>query len=409
MLMSKASRLFSILLIGAAVFWSLEASTAAENPGKTFRIGAVLSLTGAYSQQGAFVEQGLRVGIKRANGKGGILGRKVELIIRDDASNPARGLLAAKELIGEQHVDFLYPEIISGITLAELPYTTEQKAFTISNGASPQIGDVSKFPYSFQYLDSTVRRIPAMAAALKKLGGHKVGILVSTNPPQQELGDGLNRDLASKYGLEVVGYKQFSVDSKDLSPLLQSLRDAGADIVAFDGAGRDNVRVVMTGMQTLGWNAKVIGEPAVLYGDLLEQIPPSVQKQFFSINYRIATRTGTIRPDLQAYIKDLEEIGPILNFGFSAAATDVVTIVKWSYEKAQKESGHVDAVVLKALLENIGKSDFRYQHPLLFDDPGYSDKDHTTRNADYSHFWGLVHASKPEHGLYEGEDLDVPN
>jgi ABC-type branched-subunit amino acid transport system substrate-binding protein len=248
-----------------------------------------------------------------------------------------------------------------------------------------------------------------MVAAIKKLGGHKVGILVSTNPPQQELGDGLNRDLKAKYGLEVAGYKQFSVDSKDLSPLLQGLRDAGADIIAFDGAGRDNVRVVMTGMQTLGWKAKVVGEPAVLYGDLLEQIPASVQKQFFSINYRVATRTGATSPALQQYIKDLEEFGPITNFGFSAAGTDVITIVKWAYEKAQKEGGKIDADRLKKIVENIGHSDFRDQHPLLFENPGYTDKDHTTKDADYSHFWALVHASKPEHGLYEGEDLDVPN
>jgi branched-chain amino acid transport system substrate-binding protein len=374
-----------------------------------FRFGLVLSKTGAYSQQGTFVEQGIRVGIKRANAAGGILGRKIELIIRDSASNPARGLLAAKELTDEQHVDFLYPECISGIVLAELPYTTEQKIFTIANGASPQIGDVSRFPYSFQYLDSAKRRIPAIAAAIKKLGGHKVGILVSTNPPQQDLGDGLNRDLKAKYGLDVAEYKQFSVDAKDLSPLLQSLRDAGADIIAFDGAGRDNVRVVMTGMQTLGWDAKVVGEPAVLYGNLLEQIPPSVAKQFYSINYRVATNTGATSPALQQYIKDLEEVGPISNFGFSAGATDVVTIVKWAYEKAQKQYGSVDADKLKTIVENIGNSDFRDQHPLLFENPGYSDKDHTTNNVDYSRFWALMHASNPKHGLYEGEDLDVPN
>jgi branched-chain amino acid transport system substrate-binding protein len=393
-------------VIGLSVFCMSQAMADDKPP---FRIGVVLSKTGAYSQQGVFVEQGLRVGVKRANEAGGILGRKIELVIRDSASNPARGLLAAKELIGEQHVDFLYPEIISGIALAELPYATEQKMFTIANGASPLIGDVGKFPYSFQYLDSATRRIPAMAAAIKKLGGRKVGILVSTNPPQQDLGDGLNRDLKAKYGLEVAGYKQFSVDSKDLSPLLQALRDAGADIVAFDGAGRDNLRVVMTGMQTLGWNANVVGEPAVLYGDLLEQIPSSVAKQFYSINYRVATRTGATSPLLQQYIKDLEELGPITNFGFSAAGTDVITIVKWAYEKSQKQYGAVDADKLKTIVENIAKSDFRDQHPLLFDDPGYSDKDHTTKNADYSRFWSLVHASKPEHGLYEGEDLDVPN
>src|SRR5258708_332243 len=88
---------------------SCAATALAMDTDKPFRIGAVLSKTGAYSQYGDFTEQGLRVGIKEVNDRGGILGRKIELFIRDDASNPGRSLLAAKELLTGQKVDFLYP------------------------------------------------------------------------------------------------------------------------------------------------------------------------------------------------------------------------------------------------------------------------------------------------------------
>lgn len=374
---------------------------------KPFRIGAVLPKTGAYSQYGDFTEMGMRVGVKQINDRGGILGRKVELVIRDDASNPGRSLLAAKELLGEQKVDFLYPEIISGMVLAVLPYTTEQNVLTICNGASPQIGDAAKFPFSFQLADLATKRAPAMAAAMLKLGGKKVGILVSTNPPQVALGDSLNSTLPTKYGMQVAGYKQFTVDTKDLAPQLQSLRDAGADIVAFDTAARDNVRVVMTGMQTLGWKAKVVTEPAALYGDLTQQVPASVKDQFYAVNYRIGTRGGTQSPELEAFIKEARTIGPIQNLAISGIARDALFLVKWAFETAQKEKGGTDAKALKAALETLRGRDYPAEYSLVMGNPRYSPTDHTTGQADYSKLWGLIRTSVPVDGAYEGEPLEV--
>lgn len=396
--------------LAAITSWALitasGAALAAEP--RPFRIGAVLPKTGAYSQYGDFTEMGLRVAVKQINERGGIGGRKVELLLRDDASNPGRSLLAAKELLGEQKVDFLYPEIISGMVLAVLPYTSEQSVLTISNGASPQIGDVSKFPFSFQLADLATKRGPAMAAAMQKLGGKKVGILVSTNPPQVALGDSLNSTLQTKFKMEVAGYKQFTVDTKDLAPQLQALRDAGADIVAFDTAARDNVRVVMTGMQTLGWKAKVVTEPAALYGDLTEQVPASVKDQFYAVNYRVGTRTGKQSPDLEAFIKDARAIGPIQNLAISAVARDAMFLVKWAFETAQKEKGATDPKALKAVLESLGgRNDYPANYSLVMGNPRYSAADHTTGQADYSKLWGLIHTSVPVDGAYEGEPLEV--
>lgn len=388
--------------------WLLGHSTVqAAGDDKMFRIGVVLPKTGAYSQYGTFTEQGLRTGVKQVNDSGGILGRKVELIIRDDASNPSRSLLAAKSILSEGKVDLLYPEIISGFALAVIPFATEQKLLTFSNGASPQIGDAAKFPYSFQLADLATQRLPAMVAAMKKLGGKKVGILVSTNPPQVALGDAMNAQLASKYGMEVAAYKQFTVDSKDLTPQLQSLRDAGADIIAFDAAARDSVRIVMVGMQTLGWKAKVVTEPAALYGDLREQVPANVANQFFAVNYRIGTRSGSYSPQVAALIGELKKFGPIENLAIAAVARDVVVLAKWAFETAQKEKGNTSADSVKATLESIGSRQLPPNMLMTFENPGYTGSDHTTGNASYKNFWGLIKVSELLDGTYEGEPLTL--
>src|SRR5690606_10556824 len=280
--------------------------------------------------------------------------------------------------------------------------------FTISNGATPEIGDAKKFPYSFSLSDLAPMRIPAMAAALKKLGGKRVGILVSTNPPQVALGDGLQADLPSKYGLEVVGYEKFGIKSTDYTPQLQALKDAGADIIAFDSTAREGVRNVMTSMQTLGWDAKVVGLPAMLYGDLTEQIPSSVQGQFFAVNYRVGTRSATpMSAEMKQTLEALKKIRPIQNLAIASLARDTMWLAKWAYETAQKESGNTSAESLVKAMESLGGRDYPKEYALAFDNPGYKPGLHTTVAADYSTFWGLVRVSKPVDGTYEGEDLDL--
>lgn len=374
---------------------------------KPFRIGVVLPQTGLASQYGDFAYAGLAVGAAEVNKAGGILGRKVELVVRDDATNPGRALLAAKELVSEQKVDLLYPGIISGTTLAALPFTTSQRVLTISNGASPQIGDSAKFPYSFQLSDLATKRVPAMAAAMKKLGGTKVGILVSTNPPQVALGDALAAELPKTYGMPVAGYKQHSGDAKDLTSQLQALREAGADIVAFSTVAREGVRVVMLGMQTLGWKAKVVGEPAALYGDLTEQVPAAVHDQFFAVNYRIGTQLPSSSPARDTLIAALRKIGPIQNLAISAVSRDALHLFAWACATAQSRSGSIEADSLKNALEGIGTVKLPDDVSLVVGNPNYSGATHTTENADYSKFWGLVRVSRPVDGAYEGEALEL--
>ena len=393
-----------VLTLAASAAWCATPGMAADGP---LKIGVILPMTGPASNYGGFIDLGMKVGVGQVNDAGGVNGRKIEIIVRDDASNSARTILAAKELLNEQKVDMLYLGVVSGTVMAALPYATEQKVLTISNGASPQIGDVSKFPYSFMYTDLATQRVPPVAAALKKLGGQKVGIMTSTNPPQVTFGEALNAQLAS-FGMQSVGYRQFGADAKDLTPQLQSLRDAGADIIVVSTGYRDHVRVVMQGMQTLGWKAKVVADPATIYGDLREQMPAALGNQFFAVNYRVGVRTAPPSDALKAAIAGMKAIRPIENLALSVLARDTIYLIKWAFETAQKEKGSVSNESLKAILESLGSRQLPPGYLLMYENPAYSAKDHTTSSASQKEFWGLVHVGPLVDGTYEGEALSLP-
>ena len=72
------------------------------------KIGLVAALSGQSAKSGEALTRGLTIAIDEINADGGILGRPVELIRRDDESNPAKGMLAARELIQREKVTVLF-------------------------------------------------------------------------------------------------------------------------------------------------------------------------------------------------------------------------------------------------------------------------------------------------------------
>src|SRR5947209_2823114 len=86
------------------------------------KIGLVAALSGASAKSGEGITRGLAVAIDEINARGGVLGgRMVELIRRDDESNPAKGQTAARELIDKEGCRVLFGGIDSPVSLAVVP------------------------------------------------------------------------------------------------------------------------------------------------------------------------------------------------------------------------------------------------------------------------------------------------
>ena len=71
---------------------------------ETMKLGLVAAMSGQSAKSGEAIVRGLSIALDEINAKGGVLGRKLELVVRDDESNPAKGVVAARELVQREKV-----------------------------------------------------------------------------------------------------------------------------------------------------------------------------------------------------------------------------------------------------------------------------------------------------------------
>src|ERR1700754_4041853 len=100
--------------------------------GSTIKIGEINS----YKSQPAFLEsykKGMELAVDQVNAAGGIDGKKLELITRDDNANPGDAVRAAEELLSRERVDVLMGSFLSNIGLALTDFARQKKVFFLAS------------------------------------------------------------------------------------------------------------------------------------------------------------------------------------------------------------------------------------------------------------------------------------
>jgi branched-chain amino acid transport system substrate-binding protein len=167
--MTTRRHVLQVALLGTlAAVWS--APGAAQQ--QTIRIGELNS----YKGQPAFLEpyrKGWELALEEVNAKGGLLGRKVEVISRDDGGNPGDAVRVAEELLTRERVDVITGTFLSHIGLAVTEFAGKKKAFFLA--AEPLTDKITwqnGNRYTFRLRPSTYMQvamlIPEAAAAKKK-------------------------------------------------------------------------------------------------------------------------------------------------------------------------------------------------------------------------------------------------
>ena len=108
-------------------FTPFQAVAAAKDP---IKIGVVHSLSGTAGVFGRYYQGGANMTAVEINNAGGVLGRPIQYIFRDDRSNPEVALREARSLLLQEKVDFLIGGVVSSCTLAMMPLSLEQKRFS---------------------------------------------------------------------------------------------------------------------------------------------------------------------------------------------------------------------------------------------------------------------------------------
>ena len=207
---------------------------AAQQP---IRIGSFLSTTGPAAFLGDPEIKTLKLYVDKLNAQGGVLGRKLELVVYDDGGDAAKANAFAKRLIESDKVDLIIGGTTTGTTMSVVPVVEAAGIPFISlAGGIVVIEPVRKSVFKTPGTDrQSVERI---FGEMRARGFAKVGLLSETSG----LGQSSRQEalkLAPKHGLALVGDETYAPKDTDMTPQLTRLRNApGVQALLVVGVGQ---------------------------------------------------------------------------------------------------------------------------------------------------------------------------
>jgi branched-chain amino acid transport system substrate-binding protein len=206
---------------------------------KPIRIGVP---TAVQLQVGRDTQEAVQMAIDDINAKGGVLGRKLEMVVADETEKPEAGINAIKKLTAEEKVDVMIGGYTSGVTLAQLPHIVRAKTIYLGVGAaSPAVTqrvkkDYDEYKYIFRvgpiHAGHQARQVSGFITdfVVGELGRKKVAIVGENAKWVQDLVPILKKS-ASEGGADVRFTELFDTQTSDFSPLFSKVRDSGAEFM----------------------------------------------------------------------------------------------------------------------------------------------------------------------------------
>jgi branched-chain amino acid transport system substrate-binding protein len=252
----------------------------------TIKIGLVTALSGQSARAGEAITRGLIIAIDELNAKGGVLGRKLELVRRDDEATPAKGVIAARELIFRERVTVLFGGLDTPVSLAIVPIVNDNKVPFMGPWAAgtPITKNGAKENYVFRVsaVDEIVNKA-MLQYAQRTFNAKNCGMILVNNPWGESNEKGLLAALGEK-GLKPAGVEKFEGNDVDVVPQLSRLRSAGADCLFLVGNVGPSAQVVKS-LDRMGWKPPIVSHWGPAGGRFTELAGPNAKEVHFVQTY----------------------------------------------------------------------------------------------------------------------------
>jgi branched-chain amino acid transport system substrate-binding protein len=244
-------------------------SFAADN----IKIGLQGPLTGGSSPMGVSMRDGAKLAVTEINAKGGVLGRKIEMIERDDEAKNERGVQIAQELINKEKVVATVGYINSGVSLASQRFYQEAKIPVMNNVATAttitkQFADQPENYVFRNSANDTIQSAMIVEEAIGRRKYTKVAILADSTNYGQLGREDLEKALKAK-GITPVAIEKYNIKDVDMTPQLLKSKEAGAEVVITYGIGPELAQIA-NGMIKLGWKVPMMGSWTLSMGNFID-------------------------------------------------------------------------------------------------------------------------------------------
>ena len=204
---------------------------------ETIKIGSFLSVTGPAAFLGDPEEKTLKLYVDKLNAAGGVLGRKIELVVYDDAGDSDKARTFAKRLIDQDKVDVIIGGTTTGTTMAAVSLAEQAGVPFISlAGAVVIVEPVKKWVFKTPHTDRMA--CEKIFADMKARGFSKIGMIAGAG--------GFDRSMrqeclavAGKYGVTIVADESYGAKDSDMTAQLTKIKNtAGVQAVVNPGFGQ---------------------------------------------------------------------------------------------------------------------------------------------------------------------------
>jgi branched-chain amino acid transport system substrate-binding protein len=246
-------RLATLAAAAALALGALPAGAQSQEP---IRIGVTQPLTGAFAASGNYVADGARIAAEEINKAGGVLGRRIELVIEDNKSNPTEAVATVEKLIVKDKVPVLLGAWSSTLTLAVMPKLEEyQVPMLVETSSSGKI-TTSGNPFIFRISPTSQMEAQAFTPLVKALAIKKADFLATNN----DFGLGATVEFSKMLEANgvAVGVKEV-MDPKatDFSAQLAKIKTSGGDTL-FVTTAVEQITLLLKQAREQGLKARII-------------------------------------------------------------------------------------------------------------------------------------------------------
>ena len=248
---SRRSWMRAVTAVAVAAAFGAAGNVAAQ---QTLKFGLAMPLTGSQSAFGKDQVKAAEWAVEDINAKGGVNGKKLEMIVMDTQADPTIGINAVNKLINVDKVP-VFITAWSAVVKAVAPIANREKVLELSIGANaPEISKLGDYVYTaFPLADVDVSALARYTSGTLK---HKsVAILYANNDSGVEAAK-VYRAVFEKAGGKVVAYETYDPKATDFTGMLLKVKTSNPEFIHLHGLVAD-MPIVIAQMRQLGITARV--------------------------------------------------------------------------------------------------------------------------------------------------------
>ncbi len=227
-----------LLIIISIVFFSCK------NNKDTIYIGAVLPLTGDVAVYGNNTKEGIDLAVNQVNEKGGINGKKIEVLYEDSKALPKEGVNGIEKLIATHNVQYVIDNSVSSVALAMVSIAEKNKVVLLSTGSTnPKLTGISDYFFRIWNSDAFEGKLTA-DFAIDTLGLNSISTLYVNNDYGVSLNEVFSTEIKKKNG-KILSQESFKQDETDFSTQLTKIKNNSPDAIYIIGYSKEISNVLL--------------------------------------------------------------------------------------------------------------------------------------------------------------------